>query len=423
MGNALDSKPSSYTVQGSKMQSSYYTNTYAQRVNQPSDPTDSIPWGNQGSSVQIGLKILQDPNNSELYIMNKANQKVYITKNKQPLPNAAALCQTGKNYGRGPCMQYMGDPLNPTIYMYTGSDLTPGKNFTPIQINNMNDFKEAMTQDNSGHDINAKYSGMYGMASLSPFQPLPKDAWSAGADFNRVANKIGEQMILPAAEEVIGKVIPGFGTFMGVTGLEKSIQNDINKGFDALHKSRIYQSGSNYDTSLSNIFKDPRLTSTYTSTQQENTQLGEAMKQSTNPNVMRMPSQTPQEMILKARALQQENNSMSVKQQTQDLEGAMNKMKAALGNKVDWSYYNQMQYGLAASTNYEASINILTHFATKLNSEVIPIYKAHLNNQTIQVPHDTSTPPKGGGFQAIPWHPRVINGNYYHPMHKMTIRG
>ena len=105
------------------------------------------------------------------------------------------------------------------------------------------------------------------------------------------------------------------------------------------------------------------------------------------------------------------------------VEGAMNKMKAALGNKVDWSYYNQMQYGLAASTNYEASINILTHFATKLNSEVIPIYKAHLNNQTIQVPHDTSTPPKGGGFQAIPWHPRVINGNYYHPVHKMTIRG
>ncbi len=422
MGNALDSKPSSYTVTGSRMQASYYTNTYAQRPNQSGDPTDSIPWGNKGSSVQLGVKIMQDPSNAQLYVINRGHQKVYITKGGTPLPNAAALTQTGLNYGRGPAVQFMGDPLHPTIYMYTGSDLSPGTAFTPVKINNMNDFKEAMTQDNSG-DINAKYSGMYGMAALSPFQPLPKDMWSAGADLNRFANKLGEKMILPLAEEVIGKVIPGFGTIMGVTGLEKSIQKDIDKGFDALHKSRIYQSGSDYDTSVSNILKDPRLTSTYTNTQQANTQLGTAMKQSTAKNVMAMPSQTPQEMIMKARALQQENNQMSVRKQTQDLEGAINKMKGVLGNKVDWSYYNQMQYGLQASTNYSASINILTHFATKLNSEVIPMYKAQLNNEAIPTPHDAETPPKGGSFRPIAWHPRVINGNFFHPVHKVTIQG
>ncbi len=422
MGNALDSKPASYSVTGSKIQALDFTNTYAQRPNQPGDPTDSVPWGDKGSSVQIGLKIMEDPN-KELYIMNRAHQKVYITKNQVPLPNAQALCQTGLNYGRGPVMQFMGDPLNPQVYMYTASDMTPGKNFTPMKINNMHDFKEAMTQDNSGHDINAKYSGMYGQAAISPFQPLGKDVWSGVADFNRVTNAIGQKMILPVAEEVIGKVIPGFGTFMGVTGLDKELQGGIDGLFDQLHKSRVYQSGTAYDTSLSNTFKDPRLQSTFSTTQAQNTQLGTVMKQSTPKNVMAMPSQTPQEQLLKARALEQENNDMSVKQQTQKLDGLITKMKSALGNKVDWSYYNQMQYGLEASTNTEASLNILTHFATKLGTDVVPLYQAQLDGQSVGQQNHDQTPPKGGSFAPIPWHPRVINGNYWHPHGKMTIRG
>ena len=136
-----------------------------------------------------------------------------------------------------------------------------------------------------------------------------------------------------------------------------------------------------------------------------------------------MPSQTPQQMILKARALEQQNNEMSVKQQTQALEGAINKMKSLLGNKVDWSYYNQMQYGLAASTNTDASINILTHFATKLSTDIVPIYQAQLNKEAVPGQSHDQTPPKGGSFAPIPWHPRVINGTYFHPRGKVTIRG
>ena len=425
MGNALDSKPQSYSVQGSKIQGAQYTNTYAQRVNQPSDPTDAVSWGNKGSTVQIGVKIMED-DDKELYVMNRANQKVYITKDGTPLPNAAALVQTGKNYGRGPCMQFMGDPLNPTVYMYTGSDLSPGKNFAPIQINNMQDFKEAMTQDNSGVDINAKYSGMYGQAAISPFQPLGKDVWSSAADFNRVTNLMGEQLILPAAEEVVGKVIPGFGTFMSVTGLHDDIQKDLDGLFDNLHKSRVYKSGSEYDTGMANVFKYPRLQESFHTEQAQNTQLGTEMKRATPKNVLGMPSQTPQQMILKARELQKDNTSMSIKQQTQELEGAIGKLKSALGNKVDWSYYTQMQYGLAAAAsaeNDEGSLNILTHFATKLSTDVVPLYKAQLANQTVTPQSAAVPPPKGGSFAPIPWHPRVINGEYFHPVGKMTIRG
>ena len=85
-----------------------------------------------------------------------------------------------------------------------------------------------------------------------------------------------------------------------------------------------------------------------------------------------------------------------------------------------------MQYGLAAAAsaeNDEGSLNILTHFATKLSTDVVPLYKAQLANQTVTPQSAAVPPPKGGSFAPIPWHPRVINGEYFHPVGKMTIRG
>ena len=423
MGNVLDSKPASYSVTGSKIQAGDYTNTYAQRVNQPSDPTDSVKWGDQGSTVQIGAKIIQDTSNNQLYIINRANQKVYITKDGKPLSNAQSLVQTAKNYGRGPCMQFNGDPSHPEIYMYTGSDMSPGSQFRPIRINSMDDFRHAMTEDNSGHDINAKYSGMYGQAAISPFQPLGKDMWSGVGDLNRVTNKLGEVLVLPAAIETVGHVIPGFGTFMSVTGIQDDLQNDVDALFDSLHKSRVYHSGSNYDTSLSNVFKDPRLVSSLQSAQQSNTKLGSTLNTGTPSAIQRMPSQSPEQMLLKMRALEQNNNDMSVKQQTQSLEGAIAKLKSALGNKVDWSYFDQMQYGLAASTNNEASLNILTHFANKLKTDVLPKFSALQQNEPISQTNNTTAPPRGGSFRAIAWHPHVINGEDFTPEGISTIKG
>ena len=140
MGNQMDSKPQSYSFQNSKIQNMDYTNTYNQRPNQPRDPTDSVPWGNKGSTVQIGAKIILDNTNNQLYIVNSANQKVYITKDVNgtptPLQNAQMLVQSAKNYGRGPCMQFMGTPDNPKIFMYTGNDMTEGNNFKSIQNKN-----------------------------------------------------------------------------------------------------------------------------------------------------------------------------------------------------------------------------------------------------------------------------------------------
>ncbi len=228
----MDSKPQSFSFQGSKMHGDFFTNTYNQRVNQPSDPADSVPWGDKGSSVQIGAKIILDNNNNQLYIMTRANQKVYLTKDVNgtatPLPNAQMIVQSAKNYGRGPCMQFMGTPDNPTIYMYTGNDMTPGTQFKPIEINSMADFQQAMIEGVAGEGINHKFSGMYGQAAISPFQPLPKDVWSGVGVMNRAMDTIGEQLILPIAIEAVGSFVPGFSTFIAVTGIQDEIQGGID---------------------------------------------------------------------------------------------------------------------------------------------------------------------------------------------------
>ena len=214
MGNVLDSKPTTFSENTTNIQDGDYMQTYNQRPNKPSDHTDYVPWGNKGSLVQMGAKIVQDMDNKQLYITNTENQKVYITKNGVPLPSAQSIVSTAKNYGRGPCMQFVNSVSNPKIYMYTGDDQQPGTYYKPVLIQNMADFRDAMTRGNKGRGIDGKYSGNRGQAAISPFIKMGKDVWSGVADENRLLDTVGQQMILPVAEEVVGKVIPGFSTFM-----------------------------------------------------------------------------------------------------------------------------------------------------------------------------------------------------------------
>ena len=423
----MDSKPQSFSFQDSKMQGDFFTNTYNQRFRRPNDNIDAVPWGNQGSTVQIGAKIILDNTNKQLYIVTSSNQKVYITKDVNgtptPLPNAQMIVQSARNYGIGPCMQFMGTPDNPKIYMYTGNDMTPGNNFKPIEINSMADFQQAMIEGVAGEGVNHKYSGMYGQAAISPFQPLPKDVWSGVGVMNRAMDTIGEQLILPIAIEAVGSFVPGFSTFMSVTGIQDSIQGDIDGMFKKLHESRVYKSASTYDTSLSNTFKDPRLTAAFQGALHQNTQLGIKTKQSTPTNITRLEQNTPQQILRKTRALNQMNNSMSIDEQAVDLETAFNKLKGTLGNKVDWGYYDQMQSGLKLATDDQQKLNIISHFADKFASDVVPLIQAQATDTTPQPPAQDTAPPRASGFSFVPWHPYVINGNYQHPPGKVTIQG
>ena len=83
--------------------------------------------------------------------------------------------------------------------------------------------------------------------------------------------------------------------------------------------------------------------------------------------------------------------------------------------KLDWSYFDQMKYGMAAAADTQSKINILNHFSDKLVSDI----KSYPSSPT-QTP---SSQPTGAGFGPISYNPLVINGSFHHEHGKVVIHG
>ena len=430
MGNTLNNPPTSFSANDpSKVQQDDWTNTY---TGDPNAKTDRIPWGNKGSKLAIGVKILQDTTNSQLYVNTAAGQKIYLTKDGKALPNSGNLIKLGANYGVGPAIEISGSPLHPVYQMYSATDESPGEGYKPITINNMADVQYAMslnddaytTKDVTNQYLNNKNSGQFGSASIAgPFLARPRDVWSGVADFNRASDDIFEKMVIPVAADVIGKVIPGFGTISSVTGLQQDLQNVLDTAYANSRKSQAKPTTSTFQSYMANQITDPRLQPYFQATQQQNNDLLKSTKSNANPSTQQMESWDNAGMLLKGRALENSNADLSVTQQTDNLDAVFAKLKQTLGNKVDWSYYDQMKYGLAATPDPEAKMNILTHFANQLSTDVMPLLTQDTTSQPSQPNTQPSVPPKGGGMGPLSYHPWVINGNYWHPPEKVTIRG
>ena len=111
MGNVLDKAPTDYSSSDpTKMQGDAWLQTYK---HDPYAHTDRIPWGNKGSHLSIGAKVLQDVPGTDMYVQNAQGKKIFITKNGKQLPNAAQLIQQDPNYGLGPLVEILGPPTDP----------------------------------------------------------------------------------------------------------------------------------------------------------------------------------------------------------------------------------------------------------------------------------------------------------------------
>jgi hypothetical protein len=427
MGNTLDSPPTSFSRNDpSKMQQDSWTNTY---TNDPNAKTDRITWGNKGSHLAIGVKILQDLTNSQLYVKTAAGQKIWLTDNGKPLPNAAQLIKQGTNWGVGPAVMISGNPLKPTYSMFSAGDESSGQGYKEININSMADVKYAMSLNDDAYNtnevtdsyLNNKNSGQFGEASVSgPFAPRPRDVWSGVADFNRASNDIFEKIVIPVAADVIGKVIPGFGFISQVTGLQDDLQSALDKAY---YTKKELAKPTQFQNYMSDRITDPRLQPYYAQTLSSNAKLLKQTGGKASQQVQQMQSRDNASMLLKGKALETSNSSLLVQQTETQMNDAIAKLKKTLGNKVDWSYYDQMQYGLAATPDDDAKMNILSHFANSLSTNVLPILKQHQSGESTQPAEQPSVPPKGGSLGALPYHPWVINGNYFHKPGKVTIQG
>jgi len=429
MGNTLDNVPKTYSQDNpTQMQADSWLQTYR---HDPYAHTNRIPWGTKGSHLSIGVKVLQEVPGQDLYVQNTHGQKIFITKNGKQLPNAADLIKQGANYGLGPLVEILGPPTSPEYYVWSGTDMTDGPAYKPVKINSMTDLQFAMTQ-NMGTDadptaMNNKHSGQYGMASISgPFQKIPKDIWSAVGVENKAIGAIGSQLVVPIAADLISNVIPGFGMVTQALGLQQDLTNALTKAETSVKLSMQHQGTSTFDTSLSNIITDPRLFNYYDESTAGYSHMAH-QTQTHDPNILAMPSATPQQQILKARALQNSASEMQANFNATQLESLMALAKIKYPN-LNWGYYDQMQSGLALARTPDEKLNILSNFSDKLIADVKGAAPSQNTQSTVvrgphNIPTMSSVPPKGSGFGPISYTPLVINGSFPREFQKVVIHG
>ncbi len=493
MGNILDKAPTSYsTSDPTKMQGEVSGDAWLQTYkHDPYAHTNRIPWGNKGSHLSIGAKVLQDVPGTDMYVQNAQGKKIFITKNGKQLPNAAQLIQQDPNYGLGPLVEILGPPTDPQYYMWTGTEMTAGDDYKAVKINSMADLQYAVTSNRNtkiqSPAMDHQHSGQFGEASIAgPFQKLPKDLWSAVGKENAVIGAIGGQLVVPIAADVISSAIPGFGQVTQALGLQQDLTDALTKAVDGWKKNMQYKPTSTFNTAMSNVITDPRLNQTYIQSHAGYTNLVRQTK-SHDEGILAMPNATPEQKMLKARALQAKASDMDADQQAQQVESLMAQLKVKYP-KLNWGYYDQMQSGMQIAGTTEQKLNILNHFSDKLVSDVqaantaqaestATLQASNLESSMVELkqkypnldwayydqmkyglqaatdpdqkqnilnhfsdkladdiaaqkakegpqPTDTSTPPgKGAGFGPVSWNPSVINGAFDDQDRQVVIHG
>ena len=440
MGNTLDSAPVTYSSSDpTQIHKDEWLQTYRQ---DPQANTDKIPWGHHGGVLNIGAKVLQDVNNNQLYVRNPQGQKIYITQNGKQRANASQLIKQAVNYGNGPMVEIIGSPTDPEYYLWSADQWSGGNKYQAVKINNMQDLEYAMTRKTDGSYTDGTHSGQYGEASISgPFQDKPRDFWTGVADAERIVGNVGMSLIVPIVADVIGTVIPGFSAVTQGLGLQDDLSNAIANAQAAHMKAMQHKSGSQFDTNMASVITDPRLTDYYN---QSFSGYSNISKETENhdPSLLQMPSVTPQQRLLKARAMQASATNMQAAESETQLSSLIAQLKVKYPKQLDWDYFDQMTTGLKIANNSTEKLNVLDAFAGKLVSAVQGIQsQARIKEETTEQeapaittqPHTrfwsnpdgttTSVPPKGAGFGPLSWNPLVINGTYTHGPQQVLIRG
>lgn len=435
MGNTFANRPTSYSDQTKFGNTQTFGNqaggSYMAAYRQNSTTADSMAYGN--TRLQFGAKIIQDsdpgPNQGQLYVVNNADKRLYITHGGQLAPYASDYVQQAKNYGNGPAVTITGSPLNPKYSMFyaQGGDMHKGNNWTPLTVNSPQDIKEAMQSGMQGLDIHSgKYSNMYGQAAINPFGAKEGgDAWTAGGDFSRALTGVVSQLMVPVAEGVLDDVVPFASTVLGVTGANKAIQGGIDN-LVAHSGGKMYQSTSQFDPAMSNIIKDPRLPAYLKQAQDTSHSYVAKYGASDYVQTAKLAQDTPQQQLQKARELSKENENLYVQQQVQEMTDTASKLQQMVGDKADPALWQNIKTGLATAQTNQQKLNVINHFGKQIQSQVLPLLTSAAPAPQVTSNSTVSDPEKDPTITASaqPGHPVLsINGAHSTVPGKTYISG
>ena len=374
MGNALGHLPSRFSDQQNRP-TTYddYMSTYRQ-----SDPTaDHISYGS--TKLQFGVKILQDvnpgPQQGNLYVVNPAGQRLYISHQGKIAPYAGDYLKQAKDYGNGPAVMITGTPLNPQYHMFpvAGGEMHhAGANWAPVVVNNRSDIIKAMTDNGmrSGSGTAGKYANYYGNATINPWGvKAGSDMWTTAGEMGHVESGFISALAVPVAQTLLDDVVPFGSTIMNVTGGTKALQAGINA---LAHQPTGASAPSAFDPTMANAIQDPRLPQYLANIQNRAQQFVHQYGPADYVQANQMAQNTPQQMLEKARALQSENENLYVQGQVQELQDTSTKLQQLLPG-ADPAIFQQIKTGLGLATNNEQKMNVISHFSKQIQSQLLPL--------------------------------------------------
>ena len=378
MGNTLDSKPQKYSDQQNRPTTYGGISGYMATYHQHDASADHIQYGK--TQLQFGVKILQDvdpgPKQGELYVTNPSGKRLYITYHGQVAPYAADYLKQAKDYGNGPAIMITGSPTNPQYHMFTvqGGDYhKQGVSWEPVPVNNEKDIVAAMTQGGVSSKIIGKDANMYGNASINPWGvKAGSDMFTTGQAIGNFLNKAIQTFAVPVVDTVADDFVPMGSQIMHYTGADKLLQAGIN----ALAKQPdVTQTPSAFDPALSNLVKDPRLPQYLQNVQNQSQQFAHKYGARDYQQAMAMPSGTPQQMLAKARELQQENQDLYVQGQVTELQHTSTELQKMLPN-ADPQIFKDIETGLSTARNNQQKLNVIEHFSKQIQSNLLPLLQS-----------------------------------------------
>ena len=378
MGNVLDSKPQKYSDQQFHPTTYGGVAGYMATYHQDSATADHMAYGK--TQLQFGVKILQDvdpgPQQGELYVTNTSGKRMYITHEGQVAPYAADYLKQAQGYGNGPAVMITGTPTNPQYHMFTvaGGDYhDQGVSWEPVSINNEKDVISAMTEGGVSSKIKGQYANMYGNAAINPWGvKAGSDMFTTGQAVGGFLNKAIATFAVPALDTVADDFVPMGSQIMHYSGADKLLQAGIN----ALAKQpEVTQAPSAFDPNMANIIKDPRLPQYLQNIQNQSQQYSHKYGARDYQQAMAMPSGTPQQMLAKAKDLQQENEDLYVQGQVTEMQNTTTQLQKLLPN-ADPQIFRDIETGLQTARNNEQKLNVIQHFSKQIQSNLLPLLQS-----------------------------------------------
>lgn len=374
MGNVLDTKPTAYS-QDAHHSRTYgsFAQTYEQTYRQ-NRRTDSFAFGTQ--RMGVGVKILQDVDSAkkgELYVNTPGGRK-YITYKGNLAPYASDYLKLSPDYGNGPAVMITGDPLNPkyTMFYAKDGDRHQGDDWTAKQVASLEDVRDTITEgDMGGHYLTkGKFANYYGQAAIDPFGLKEgRNAFTTMNDVGQGINKVLKVAAVPLAETALDDIVPFASNILQATGVNDALQQAV----DALSTSHYTPPPvGTLQPGLMNAIKDPRLASYARQVGDQSQQFISKYGPGGYKGITSMATDTPSQIISKARAQSKANLSLYTHHQVNEMQSTVEQLKKLLPPGTGSELFANIQTGLDLAQTDQQRLNVIGHFSKQIGEQLMP---------------------------------------------------